>query len=107
MNEQNFYNMDRTELYQRLEDLHNVLAYCSEMQSLGRIYVFKITERICINQERGSILSQLNNDNCPIEVRTYKIPPSIESKVKFTIEKIQATSWGGFHQNQFMKDAET
>ncbi|MFC6248302.1 hypothetical protein ACFP6C_25025, partial [Flavobacterium psychroterrae] len=65
--------MDRDETYQRLEDLHNVLAYCSEAQSLGKIYVFKTLERVCINQERGSLLSQLSKDNFPHEVRNYKI----------------------------------
>lgn len=91
--------------YQRLEDLHNVLAYCSEMQSLGKIYVFKTLERVCINQERGSLLSQLSQDNFPHEVRTYTLPASIEAKVKFTIEKIQATSWGGFNQNHFTNES--
>ncbi|WP_163401553.1 hypothetical protein [Flavobacterium fluviatile] len=94
----------REEINQRLEDLHNVLAYCSELQSFGKIYVFKVNERICINQERGSLLSQINSDNFPHEVRTYVIPASIEAKVKFTLEKIQATSWGGFNQEQFFKN---
>ncbi|MBP4137426.1 hypothetical protein [Flavobacterium geliluteum] len=94
-------------IYQRLEDLHNVLAYCSELQSCGKIYVFKTLERVCINQERGSLLSQLNNDNFPHQVRTYKVPPHIEVKVKFTLEKIQATSWGGFNQEQFFNHGET
>lgn len=95
---------ENIEKYQRLEDLHNVLAYCSEAQSLGKIYVFKTLERICINQERGSILSQLSTDNFPHEVRNYKIPLSIEAKVKLIIEKIQATSWGGFNQNKFLNN---
>lgn len=93
------YNTDK---HQRLEDLHNVLAYCSEAQSLGKIYVFRPLERICINQERGSLLSELNKDNFPHEIRIYKIPPGLEAKVKLTIEKIQSTSWGGFNQNQFI-----
>lgn len=96
--------MNKNEIYQRLEDLHNVLAYCSELQSLGKMYVFKTLERVCINQERGSLLSQLNNDNFPHEIRTYKIPPAIEAKMKIVTEKIQATSWGGFNQNHFTKD---
>lgn len=95
---------DNTEINQRLEDLHNVLAYCSENQSLGKIYVFKTLERVCINQERGSLLSQINKDNFPFEIRTYKIPLSIEAKVKLTLEKIQATSWGGFDQNKFINN---
>lgn len=95
---------DNTEINQRLTDLHNVLAYCSESQSLGKIYVFKTLERVCINQERGSLLSQINKDNFPHEVRGYKIPPGIEAKVKLILDKIQATSWGGFNQNQFINN---
>lgn len=96
--------MDRDEIYQRLEDLHNVLAYCSEAQSLGKIYVFKTLERVCINQERGSLLSQLSKDNFPHEVRNYKITANIEAKIKVTLEKIQATLWGGFNQNHFTNE---
>lgn len=94
---------DKDEIYQRLEDLHNVLVYCSELQSLGKIYVFKVAERICINQERGSLLSQLNNDNFPHEVRTYKVPEQIEAKISFTIDKIEATNWGGFTTDHLFK----
>ena len=94
------------DIYQRLEDLHNVLAYCSSLQVLGRIYVFTPNERICINQERGALLSQLshlNNETFYHEVRLYQCPPAIEAKIKLTIEKIQATNWGGFNQDQFLK----
>lgn len=97
--------MTAEEINQRLEDLHNVLAYCSELQSFGRIYVFKTLERVCINQERGSLLSQINTDNFPHEVRNYTIPPALEAKVRFTLEKIQATSWGGFNQDQFLNNS--
>lgn len=94
-------------IHQRLEDLHNVLNYCSEVDknSDGRLYVFSIGERICINQERGALFSQLaqiNNETFPHEVREYKIPPHIEAKVKFTIEKIQATNWGGYKLNDYI-----
>lgn len=91
------------ETNQRLEDLHDVLAYCSDQQSEGKIYVFKTGERISINQERGSLLSQLNY-NFPNDVRSFKIPPAIEVKVKITLEKIQANSWIAFNKNQFLHD---
>lgn len=95
--------MTEDQIIQRLEDLHNVLSYCSDIQSNGKIYVFKVCERICINQERGSLLSQLSrNEVFPHEVRTYTIPPHIEAKVKFTIEKIQATNWGGYQLNEYI-----
>lgn len=81
---------------QRLEDLHTVLVYCSELQAHGKIYVFKTGERICINQERGSIRTQdaYEKNEIPLDqVRTYKIPPQIEAKVKFTLQKIYDTGW--------------
>jgi len=97
--------MSYDKITQRLEDLHNALSYCSDIQSNGRIYVFKVAERICINQERGSLFSQLSALNGEIfkhEVRTYEIPPHIETKVKFTIEKIHSTNWGGHNLNEYI-----
>ena len=94
------------EINLRLADLHNVLLYCSNLQKQGRIHVFKTGERICINQERGALFSQLshaNNETFSHEVRECQCPPGLEVKIKFTIEKIQATGWGGFDQDQFLK----
>lgn len=85
-----------SENQQRLEDLHTVLVYCSELQAHGKIYVFKTGERICINQERGAIRTQEAHQKSEIpldQVRTYKIPPHIEVKVRFTLEKIKAIGW--------------
>lgn len=98
--------MSNQDIYQRLEDLHNVLVYCSELQLHGRMHVFKTGERICINQERGALLSQLshaNNETFSHEVREYKIPVAIEAKIKLTIEKIHATGWGGFSSDIILK----
>jgi hypothetical protein len=98
--------MSNEGIYNRLEDLHNVLVYCSDMQAAGRIHVFKVGERICINQERAALLTQLaqnSNEVFPHEVRTYIVPPSIEAKIKFTTEKINATSWSGFSKDKFLK----
>jgi hypothetical protein len=97
--------MNTDPIIQRLEELHNVLAYCSDIQNCGRIYVFKVAERICINQERGALFSQLshaNNETFSHEVREYKIPAHIEAKVKFTINKIHATNWGGHKINEYI-----
>lgn len=90
------------EIYQRLEDLHNVLAYCSEQRREGKIYAFKTSERICINQERGALLSQINRDNLPYEKRYFQIPASVEAKVKLILEKIDFLSWRSFNQNIFV-----
>jgi len=84
---------ENNEIYQRLEDLEDVLAYCATLQNLGKAHVFRVGERICINQERGSLFSQLNTENKAHERRYYKISESIEAKVKFTLETIKATSW--------------
>lgn len=81
---------------QRLEDLHNVLVFCSNVQTQGRIHVFKVGERICINQERGALYSQLSHANYETsshEVREYKVPAAIEAKIKLTIEKIEPTQF--------------
>ena len=98
--------MRYNDIFQRLEDLQNVLAYCSDLQKEGRIHVFKVGERICINQERGALFSQLsheNKENFLHEVRAYQCAPALEAKIKFTVEKIQSTNWGGFNQDQFLK----
>lgn len=46
------------EIYDRLRDLHNVLVYCTEVDtiSFGKNKVFTPGERIVINQERGLCL---------------------------------------------------
>ncbi|BFM42706.1 hypothetical protein CFS9_13470 [Flavobacterium sp. CFS9] len=92
---------DKTQIDQRLSDLHNVLYYCSEQQKHGRIHVFKTCERICINQERGALLSQISKENFPSEVRYYKVTAALEAKVKLTLEKLEQTSWGNLIQNPF------
>ncbi|WP_286430684.1 hypothetical protein [Myroides marinus] len=56
----------------RLEDLHTALELTS-----GTGY-FTVGERICINQERGYLLSVGGSE----ELRAYQIPDSIEKKVK-------------------------
>lgn len=82
--------MNTNQLIQRLEDLHTVLQQCSKIDLLsdGKNRAFTTGERICINQERGSLLSQLNAENFPNDVRNYKCPAFLESKIKFTLNKI-------------------
>lgn len=72
----------------RLEDLYDVLEYCSNQQEFGKPSCFTVLERICINQERGSLLSQLNQDNLESEIRYYKCTPNLESKITFIIQKV-------------------
>lgn len=73
---------------QRLEDLSSVLEYCSDNQKVGKTATFSVGERICINQERGSLLSQMNAEDFPNDVRDYQCPVLLESKIKFTLKKI-------------------
>jgi len=72
----------------RLEDLLDVLEYCSSQQSFGRTACFTTFERILINQERGALLSQINEDNQADDIRHYQCHPKLESKIKFIIQKV-------------------
>ena len=72
----------------RLDNLYDVLEYCSNQQVFGRTACFTVLERICINQERGSLLSQINQDNQEGDKRYYKCPPKLESKIRFIIQKV-------------------
>jgi len=72
----------------RLDELFAVLIYCSDQQQVGRPASFTELERICINQERGSILSQLNQETPPHEVRRYTCPAKLESKIQFALKKL-------------------
>lgn len=72
----------------RLEDLYDALEYCSNEQTFGKPASFTALERICINQERGSLLSQINKETAPDDIRYYKCPPKLEIKIRFTIQKV-------------------
>lgn len=74
----------------RLEVLYDVLEYCSEVdrRSNGKLYMFSTFERICINQERGSIMSQMNQETAPDDIRHYQCPPKLESKIQIVNQKI-------------------
>lgn len=72
----------------RLEDLYDVLLYDSNEQTFGRPACFTTLERICINQERGSLLSQMNQDNHETDKRFYQCHAKLETKIKFAIKKI-------------------
>lgn len=68
--------------------------------------VFTTLERIVINQERGALFSQisgLRGEAFPSQVRYSQTPDHIEAKVKFAIEKIQASNWGGYDNDKFLK----
>ena len=90
--------MSNSKTIKRLEELYNVLSYGSDVdtKSDGIICVFKTGERICINQERGALFSQIsfeNNDSFFHEVREYEVSPELAIKIKLTLEKIKSTNW--------------
>jgi hypothetical protein len=72
----------------RLDDLHSILLYCSDKQKVGKPECFTTLERICINQERGALLSQCNEENRHHEIRFYTCPPKLESKIRFILQKV-------------------
>ncbi|MBP4139984.1 hypothetical protein [Flavobacterium geliluteum] len=74
---------------QREQDLLSVLEYCSEQEKWGRSAVFSVYERMLINQERGSLLSQSNNDTPEAEKRYYQVSEKIEKRIAFTLTKIK------------------
>ncbi|MEA9414373.1 hypothetical protein [Flavobacterium sp. PL02] len=88
--------MTANEITNRLDILYNVLLYCSEKHA-----TFSKFQRICINQERGALLSRFSfllDEISEDEVRDYKCPPEIEAKIQFTLQKIKDTNWLAFEQ---------
>ena len=72
----------------RLEDLYDVLVYNTHQQIAGRTPSFTVLERICINQERGSLYSQINQFNEEGDKRFYQCHPELEIKIRFVLQKI-------------------
>jgi hypothetical protein len=81
------YLQSMNNIINRFDDLSNVLRYCSDQQSFGYSACFSTVERICINQERGSLLSQLNQENKAPAIRYYKCPPELEIKIRVITQK--------------------
>lgn len=71
---------DNQQIIQRLEDLQDVLRFCSIETT------FDVWERMAINQERGSLLEYLGDNP---SIRNYKIPDRIEGLVKATLRKLK------------------
>lgn len=77
----------------RFVNLTQVLKHCSELdrRSNGTKTVFTTGERIAINQERGSIYTQISYESGEIDItetRNYQVSENIENKIKFTLNKI-------------------
>jgi hypothetical protein len=80
--------MNTDKMINRHDDLFAVLIYCSDQQQVGKPACFTTLERICINQERGALLSQLNKETPQSDVRFYECPPKLESKIRFITQKV-------------------
>lgn len=78
--------MNQEEIESRLNELSNALYYDRMFQR-----VFSTGQRIVINQERGSLMSQLSYlkfETPEYEVRTFKISNILNQKVKYCNNKI-------------------
>ncbi len=72
---------DDEQILQRLEDLHDVLRFCANIET-----TFTVWERMAINQERGSLLEYLGENP---SIRNYKVPDRIEGLIKATLRKLK------------------
>lgn len=71
---------DNEQILHRLEDLHDVLRFCSIETT------FTVWERMAINQERGSLLEYLGENP---SIRNYKVPDRIEALIKAALRKLK------------------
>ncbi|MBA4133378.1 MAG: hypothetical protein C0525_01510 [Flavobacterium sp.] len=75
--------IDKDEIFQRLNVLSLALMHDSEFKAARQGYIFTPGERICINQERGSLYSQLSQDE-EAGIRYYDVSDLIEEKINYT-----------------------
>ena len=79
--------MTKSEITDRLEDLFIALFQSSQSDHVpnSRDCLFTVGERICINQERGALHTQLA-ELPPAEVREYQVSVHINNKVLKAVE---------------------
>lgn len=70
----------------RILELNSILQYCSEKGG-----IFTKGERICINQERGYLLS-LNSEN-PIVIKVFEYSEVMKFKINSTLENINNSNY--------------
>ena len=85
---ENLIQFKINEIEERLALLQAILNYSRVFEAM-----FYRGEKICINQERGALFDLLNHyrDEAPDNVRSYRVPESIEEKinaVKFKVIQI-------------------
>lgn len=76
--------MNRDEINYRLQILHDALQDDSRLKEVGKVGIFTTFERICVNQERGYLYSELSYlvEVEPPPLRPYKIPEHIQLKIR-------------------------
>lgn len=76
--------MNREEINYRLILLYDALQEDSRLKEVGKAGIFTTLERICINQERGYLYSELSYlvELEPPPLRPYKIPEHIQLKIR-------------------------
>ena len=76
--------MNREEINYRLQILYDALQDDSQLKEVGKRGIFTTGERICINQERGYLYSELSYlvEVEPPPLRPYKIPEHIQLKIR-------------------------
>lgn len=77
--------MSKETILERIHELESVITY-DTLQREDEKH-FKAGERICINQERGSLYEQLNETN--LNPRQYKVSDFIENRIQFVLNKIE------------------
>lgn len=83
--------LTKNEIIDRIDLLFACLIFSSE-----KVGVFKTAERICINQERGALLDLKNylDGNIKLhDVREYRVPASIEEKIKSCQNMMARSDW--------------
>ncbi|WP_264521175.1 hypothetical protein [Flavobacterium sp. N1994] len=83
------------------QKLYTVLQFDS-----SHTKIFKIGERICINQARGVLFDIINYFNDVIEVeqvRVYKIPERVQEKIDWACELIERTKFQSYPDNWYLE----
>lgn len=79
--------MNKEQINNRLDDLSAVINYDFYKENRH----FTAGEKICINQERGSLSDKLlviDGLMSQEVARDYKVPPKLENKIDFVLTKI-------------------
>ncbi len=76
--------MTKEQIYRKLQLLHDVLVADSLEKEVGRSGYFSVGERICINQERGTLFEYLDDltGNYVSRFRNYTVSEELTTKIR-------------------------